>query len=249
MKKLLFTLFIPLSLNAQTSLYESDDFIIDGWSVIETTTSMFGFNVDSNSGLLSISDFYTDTVRFSLVKGFVNISGLDSIEIYHNIVENPGSYGTSFEIQFFTSIDSINWTAQTTLNPPSIDSFMVYQSDLNTIGDTTYLRIDFKGSDYKPLPWNGFLIYADIKDIDITTVDMSNSIDELESDVKIFGDDGYIKIESESILESIDVFSLDGRLIYQNVNLNDYKATINIPIEGVYIININGICSKKIFIK
>jgi hypothetical protein len=250
MKKLilLFALTISMSAFSQTILYESDDFIVDGWSVVEINTPAFGFSVDSNPGLLSIDCSYTDTIRFSLVKGFTNISGMDSIEIHHNIVENPDVQNQSFKIQFFTSIDSVSWTPLTSVNSPSVDSFMVYQSDLNTVGNTTYIKVDFTG-DVSGGP-SGFWMFSETKDIDITTDDdLANSISEIESATKIFNSNGKINIESESVLKSVEVFSLDGRLIHRDKDLNSVNTSISISQNGIYIVHVNGIISKKIYIE
>ena len=241
MKKLLFTLFIPLSLNAQTSLYESDDFT--DWTVYNP--SEFG-NETYNPGDLLLQGADPDTIRIDIVKEFISISGLDSIQVNFHAQATGGS---NCLLDIYTSNDSINWTPVSLGYDTHVinDSITIYQSDLNIMGSITYLRFQIGGYNYVGGIYN---FQGHVYDVDIkTNVDMTNSIDELESDVKIFGDDGYIKIESESILESIDVFSLDGRLIYQNENLNDYKTTIHIPKEGIYIVNVNGICSKKIFIK
>ncbi|MDX2359332.1 MAG: hypothetical protein QNK23_00905 [Crocinitomicaceae bacterium] len=227
------------TLNAQTILYESDDFLIDGWSVIETNTNV-SFNVDSFSGLLEITNISNpDTVLVDLVKSFTNISGLDSIQIDFNMQDAINGFG----LNIYTSNDSSNWNLVAgTYDTPTVETFNVYQSDLNSTGLPTYVRMEFIGGN----TFQGvYMLAVELFDFDISTY-VNVGIDEVSNDMNIYSIDGALKIESESILSSVEVFTTDGRLVYQSESLNDTNASISLPQENVYFVSIVTISGRSI---
>lgn len=242
MRLLVFIALVSISFgaNAQTTLYESDDFT--DWTVYNP--SQFG-NVTYNSGDLVLQGADPDTIRIDVVKEFTSISGLDSIQVNFYV---RGAGGADYLLDIYTSNDSINWipVSITYDTPDHVDSITIYQSNLNTIGNGTFLRFQIRGYNYVGGMYN---FQGHVYDVDIKTNEMTNSISEIENNIVVFGNDGNIVIESESILESIDVFSLDGRLVYQNDNLNQTKTSFSIPMSGIYIVNVNGIVSKKIYVQ
>lgn len=234
---------ISFGVNAQTVLYESDDFT--DWTVYNP--SQFGAET-YNSGDLALEGADPDTIRIDVVREFTSISGLDSIQVNFYV---RGAGGADYLLDIYTSNDSINWTpvSITYDTPDHVDSISIYQSNLNTIGNSTFLRFQIRGYNYN-LSGGMYVFNGHVYDVDIKTeADLTNSVDEIENDIVVFGNDGQIVVESESILESLEVFSLDGRLVYQIGNLNQTKTSISITENGIYVVNVNGTVFKKIYVQ
>lgn len=247
MKKMiiLFAL-VSFGTNAQTVLYESVNFI--DWVYSNNAQN---HDEQYNSDYLWTQSLSADTIKINLVKAFTTVSGLDSILVKFQFGSNTENY----KCNFYTSIDNVNWNYLGDFHPISstqvgiFDSLTIYQQSLNTSNNITYLRCEAVGFQYST-PVSQFLNTIAFEDIDIITyVDATTSVSEVKSDIKAFVLGGHLKIESKSILKSIKVFSLDGRLIYRNDNLNDNKTTIPMMEQGIYIVHVNETDSIKIYIQ
>ncbi len=71
----------------------------------------------------------------------------------------------------------------------------------------------------------------------LITVDASNSINSLEHyGIKMFPNpsNGHFTVQQNDILESISVYTIDGKLIYLNENISNESTLITVPTKGVH---------------
>ncbi|WP_158275677.1 T9SS type A sorting domain-containing protein [Marinilabilia rubra] len=84
------------------------------------------------------------------------------------------------------------------------------------------------------------------------TVNVSSSINSLEHyGIKMFPNpsNGYFTVQQDDILESISVYTIEGKLIYLNANVSTESTFITVPTKGIHTIILKTKDGRKLFDK
>ncbi|MBQ8760195.1 MAG: choice-of-anchor J domain-containing protein [Bacteroidales bacterium] len=146
-------------------------------------------------------------------------------------------------------IDDISYTRSDSSTDLVVEGYNVYCNG-NKINESIVAGTDFsyEVEDADSYSYNVTVIYNEGESLfsNTATVGDDGIIDMNTSDIKIYGQDKYIKIENVAG-RNVNVYALDGRLVYK---MKSVDSSVSIPARsGVYIVEVDRSVVRKVVVR
>lgn len=213
-------------------------------------------NVDNMSCLLSIpTESFRDYFMLPYWAGFLAFEDKGEIQIN---VDGGNKNNSDYSIYYKRNDSATKEMKRTSTNNTEVEQekFNAITTDMASVFAPSSSSVSFKidianGKKVKQLLYGGqdvtdqlngtiyttpIVFASDVKTLQIVITDHASvdGISENEA-IKAYGENGNIMISRNSELETIEVYSVSGQLVYRGTD-----TTINVPAKGIYIVKVAG---------
>jgi len=240
------------------------------WAIVDSNNNLFYENTShcqlppSNEWIVTTSTEGLSVPVLSQVSNYIEFPDLN-LQVSNNVFENKTVLIIlhSVENVTFTGLEEEDFVQNQKISFQNLPNYI--DADIVKLNDTVlYLTLKYITKNDFPTSSQEFnLVFQDAafsnnsqatilqNEINTFTVDFLNEITDIKKDINIFYKSGYLNItgiENFGKSDFIEIYSLDGKLVYNNLLKNNYE--LNLMDNQIYVVKIqynNQIIIKKLF--